>query len=54
MAIARGTFTVGHGPKVAAQRKRQASCQKKLNLTKLTMDPETLSKGMEFLGRLGQ
>ena len=53
-AIARGTFTVGHGPKVAAQRLRQQSHQNRRNKADIPMDSETLRKGKALLERLGQ
>ena len=53
-AISRGTFTVGHGPTVAAQRMRKASRREQPNATDMPMDPETLRKGKAFLGSLGQ
>ena len=53
-AIDRGTFTVGHGPKVAAQRLRQVSRQNRQNIVDIPMDPETLRKGKALLGILGQ
>ena len=53
MAIGRGTFTVGHGPKVAAQRVRQASRSKRQHTNDIAMDPETLRKGKALLGNLG-
>ena len=53
-AIARGTFTVGHGPKVAAQRTRQTIRREKPNVTDMTLDPEALRKGKALLASLGQ
>ena len=53
-AISRGTFTVGHGPTVAAQRMRKASRREQPNATDMPMDPETLRKGKALLGSLGQ
>ena len=53
-AISRGTFTVGHGPTVAAQRMRQANRRDQPNVTDMPMDPETLRKGKALLGSLGQ
>ncbi len=53
-AISRGTFTVGHGPTVAAQRMRKSSRREQPNATDMPMDPETLRKGKALLGSLGQ
>ena len=49
MAIARGTFTVGHGSTVASQRIRLANRQSQLTLGNFTMDPESINKGKTFL-----
>lgn len=53
-AISRGTFSVGHGTKVAMQRKRKAEHPKIKGQPSLAMDPETLNKGRNLLGRLGR
>ena len=53
-AISRGTFTVGHGTKVTMQRRRQMEQPKVPDQSKLTMDQETLNKGMALLKRTGQ
>ncbi len=53
-AIARGTFTVGHGPNVLEQRIRQASRQNRQNKVCIHMDPETLRKGKALLRSLKQ
>ncbi len=53
-AISRGTFTVGHGPTVAAQRMRQANRREQPNATDMPMGPDTLRKGKALLGSLGQ
>lgn len=53
-AISRGTFTVGHGPTVAAQRMRISNRREQPNATDMPMDPETLRKGKALLGSLGQ
>jgi DNA-binding transcriptional ArsR family regulator len=53
-AISRGTFTVGHGTKVAMQRRRQIDRPKDPGQTKLAMDQETLNKGIALLGRSRQ
>ena len=52
-AIERGTFTVGHGPKVAAQRVQQASRLDRPNSDDLHLDLEALNKGKAFMNRLG-
>ena len=52
-AISRGTFTVGHGPKVAAQRVQQASRLDRPNSDDLHLDLEALNKGKAFMNRLG-
>jgi hypothetical protein len=52
-AIERGTFTVGHGPKVAAQRVQQASRLDRPNSDALPLDLEALNKGKAFMNRLG-
>ena len=52
LAISRGTFTVGHGMKVATQRERirkQPTHTKSINLS---MDPDVLNKGKTFIMRL--
>ena len=49
MAIARGTFTVGHGSTVASQRIRLANRQSQLTPGNFTMDPESINKGKTFL-----
>jgi len=54
MAIARGTFTVGHGTKVTMQRRQQMEQPKVLEQSKLTMDQETLDKGTALLNRTRQ
>ena len=54
MAVHRGTFTMGHGTKVAAQRVQQISRQILQNRADLPMDPETLRKGKALLGNFNQ
>lgn len=51
LAISRGSFTVGHGPKVADQRVRLASCQIRPKSADIPMDPETLKKGKALLDK---
>ncbi len=53
-AVARGKFSVGHGPKVAAQRVHQESRQNRTNIADLTLDPEALNKGKAFMNRLAR
>ena len=53
-AIARGTFTVGHGTQVAKQRRRHLLQPKLPNQTKIFMDQETLNKGIALLNRTRQ
>lgn len=50
-AIARGTFTVGHGSKVAAQRMLHRSRLTQLTSADLTMDLVSMNKGKAFLER---
>jgi DNA-binding transcriptional ArsR family regulator len=49
-AIHRGTFTVGHGPKVAMQRSKQQANRVQRPVTHLNMDPETMNRGKSLLG----
>lgn len=51
MAIARGTFTVGHGPKVVAQRTR---IKKRLenHENPLTIDTKIQAKGAAFISKI--
>ena len=53
-AIHRGTFTVGHGTKVAAHRKRKSTNLLGPSTSELTLDPETLDKGKAFINRLAR
>ena len=53
-AIHRGTFTVGHGPKVAAKRIRLENCNEHLKPSDMNLDPEILSKGEAFINRVGR
>ena len=53
MSIARGTFTVGHGPKILDLRIRQSSRLNQSNLTNLTIVPENLVKGKALMKRIG-
>lgn len=52
MAIARGTFTIGHGPGIAEQRERNARLQNRPNQAGLALDTETVNKGKTFMNRL--
>ena len=51
LAISRGSFTVGHGSKVADQRVRLASSQIRPKSADIHMDPETLKKGKALLDK---
>ena len=53
-AISRGSFTVGHGTKVAAQRTRQTVRHERMNPSDITLDPETQSKGERFMQRVSE
>ena len=53
-AIHRGTFTVGHGSKVAAHRKIKTASTANPRTSELTLDPETLDKGKAFINRLAR
>ena len=52
IAIARGTFTVGHGPTIANQRERNARLQNRPNQAGLALDTEVVNKGKAFMNRL--
>ena len=52
IAIARGTFTVGHGPTIANQRERNARHQNRPNPAELPLDPETVNKGQALMNRI--
>ena len=51
-AIARGTFTIGHGPKIATQRERQASRLDRHNSATLSLDLEAMNKGKALVNRI--
>lgn len=53
-AISRGTFTVGHGTKVAAHRKIKTASTANPRTSELTLDPEALDKGKAFINRLAR
>ena len=53
-AIHRGTFTVGHGSKVAAHRKIKSASKASPRTSELTLDPEALDKGKAFINRLAR
>ena len=53
-AIHRGSFTVGHGTKVAASRQKKAENQIRPNTTKLCLDQEAIDKGKAFINRLAR
>ncbi len=54
LAISRGTFTVGHGTKVTAQRLRNATQKTRPNPTEFCLDPEALNKGKALLDRVSR
>jgi DNA-binding transcriptional ArsR family regulator len=51
-AIHRGTFTVGHGTKVASNRLKKNSTRSSPILTEIKLDSEALDKGREFINRI--
>jgi DNA-binding transcriptional ArsR family regulator len=53
-AIHRGTFTVGHGTKVAANRLRKPTAQPSPILTEMSLDPVAIDKGKAFINRLAR
>ena len=53
-AIARGNFTIGHGPKVADQREIHARHQNRQNSADIALDPEVVNKGKAFINRLAR
>jgi hypothetical protein len=52
MSIARGTFTIWHGPRIAEQRERNARLQNRPNQGGLALDTEAVNKGKAFMNRL--
>ena len=52
LAISRGTFTVGHGTKVAASRQKKAENQIMPNLSRLCLDQEAIDRGKAFINRV--
>ena len=52
-AIARGTFTVGHGIKVVDQRTIQAANNNRPDPSAILLDPEFIDKGKAFMNRHG-
>jgi len=52
-AIARGTFTVGHGIKVVDQRTIQAANNNRADPSTILLDPEFIDKGKVFMNRHG-
>ena len=54
LAISRGTFTVGHGMKVATQRERIRKQPTHTKTINLSMDPDVLNKGKTFIMRLNK
>jgi DNA-binding transcriptional ArsR family regulator len=53
-AIHRGSFTVGHGTKVAASRQKNAENQIRPSTTKICLDQETIEKGKAFINRVAR
>ena len=53
-AIHRGSFTVGHGTKVAASRQKKAENQIRPSTTKLCLDQEAIDKGKAFINRVAR
>jgi hypothetical protein len=53
-AISRGTFSVGHGSTVAAQRVKQLNHQNRINAADLPKNQEAMNKGMAFINRLAK
>ncbi len=53
-AIARGNFTIGHGPKVTDQREIHARHQNRQNSADIALDPEVVNKGKAFINRLAR
>ena len=54
MAIHRGTFTVGHGTNVVAQRQKKSTGQTVPICSEIKLDVETLEKGKAFISRLAR
>lgn len=54
IAIAKGTFTVGHGTNIAMHRIRKAEMPRIADTQTLHMDPYALKKGAALLGRIGR
>ena len=54
LAISRGTFTVGHGMKVATQRERTRKQPTHTKTINLSMDPDVLNKGKTLIMRLNK
>jgi hypothetical protein len=52
IAITRGNFTIGHGPKIAEQRERNTRYENRPNPAELPLDPEAVNKGKAFINRL--
>ncbi len=53
-AIHRGSFTVGHGTKVAASRQKKAENQIRPRTTKICLDQEAIDKGKAFINRVAR
>lgn len=54
LAIARGTFTIGHGSKIAHQRMRQGSKPSQPQIADIPLDPEAIRIGKAFITRVGR
>ena len=53
-AVSRGTFSVGHGSRVAAQRVKALNHQSRINAADLPKDQDAMNKGMAFINRLAR
>jgi DNA-binding transcriptional ArsR family regulator len=53
-AIQRGTFTVGHGTKVASNRQRKSTMQRNQIFSEIILDQDVLEKGKAFINRLAR
>ena len=53
-AIHRGSFTVGHGSKVAASRQKKAENQIRQSTTRICLDQEAIDKGKAFINRVAR
>ena len=53
-SIQRGTFTVGHGTKVASNRQRKSTMQRNQIFSEIILDQDVLEKGKAFINRLAR